>query len=126
MAVFIAIDREWSMTWFSMIHDVVDLGDPDCIEALYDMTADYIDLVCHHHVRDTYPSKMWNMARDVLCAHAVDSELIDLCTDMWYRLAADVRPLLLTHYQSEVTPPFYLTPVIDDDGRLSGLCLNNA
>jgi len=123
MTLYFAIGREWSMLWFSLIHEEVDLGDPDCIETLYEMTTHFIHLALRHPNRwgpDTLPQ----VATDVMEIYGSLDFPIGIFLSEWKSLLGLLEWVLLPYYTAQDLWVDDLTPVIDTMGRLSGVCLH--
>lgn len=129
MAIYIAIRPEWSITWLSMLHTELDIGDPDCLEALYDMTAEYVMLM-YLNEPNSHPDMIPNIISDILQGYGVTNVPVYLFHDTPYRIFVEPWRELYTElkYVLKHVPPLFGIPTtyIDRNGALVGFVFDTS
>jgi len=119
MAIYVAIRASWSMTWLSMIHNDVDLTDPESLDVLYEMTGEYLCLV--HRILDDEkrplcPDTLPHLTSELLYGRGVVDIPYWKFTNPWWELYTELKYVLNRLH------PFCGIPeaVIDYNGALVG------
>lgn len=119
MAIYVAIRPTWSMTWLSMIHNEVDLTDPESLDALYEMTSEYLYLVhrmLDNEKRPLSPDALPHLVSELLYARGVMDIPYWKFTNPWWELYTELK------YVLNRLLPFHGMPdaVTDHNGALVG------